>query len=167
MAQSKFRFQQKVIDQGLDGASNISSETKGVVRNDEPICPLFSRHDALVKLMCISVSRRCFLQKLYWCCSRNSLASRASRNHISQKTIRRLTGTVLAWRNCDTSFTEKDSCILVILERLQATFERLSSPDLHDRSSASRTSSVISGAIWISHKSSHINRDQLVTHRHL
>ena len=35
------------------------------------------------------------------------------------------------------------------------------------QSSASRTFSVISGEIWISHKSSRISRDHCLTHRHL
>ena len=85
---------------------------------------------------------------------------RAPINHILEKTSRKITGTVLAWRNCDTRFIEKYSSVLVILVLLHAAFERLSAPDLHDSRLTIETSSAVSGGIGISNKSSQINRDQ-------
>ena len=130
--------------------------------------PFIFRHDALFQLIRISVCHCCFYQKLYWCCSRNHRIPQLQRSKKSH-----LTGNNQAdyWRQLSPEKTiwhpfyrEAFQCIghswatAVSVSNIWAS---------HNIWFASRTSSVISGEIWISHKTSHISRDQWATHRHL
>ena len=125
----------------MDGASNMSSDTKGadaVRRQDAPMTLYFH-----CIMHCFNL---CASQSVKVAAIRNCIdvvreiigffSVSAPRNHVLQETIRNMTGESARLKKlCDTRFTKKHCSVFVILKllpALQATFEHLSTSALQD-----------------------------------